>query len=386
MIGSNSTSPRRWGVWCDDPAAEAWLRALAEQTPAPTFVAVRLTPEHDAVWHGIAGVSFVSDWQTLLVDRTLEAIFVTGISEDRLTAMRRLAEQDRPLWIWPDARHGLPFAYELALIANDRPDQLHGVWRHRGELALQAIAAHEAGELQHLEFLRKVGGDALADNDIPAVMQRHLLPDLDLVRWLGATATRVTSLRTTDPNGRLWKQSALLAADSGPGLTWTGEIVSGVETAARLEMRTANGVKVLVEDPQGHWSVKEESVSAPAGGLAAGVEWADVVRVFEWFDACDHSLERKRTIELHSEPVSERTVFKTQMTAIGCLMLMATLLFALVYLAMGVAVGDVKEAPAWLIMTMNVLRLLIFAPLAVFLLAQLLLPLARAPRPRNSQG
>jgi hypothetical protein len=147
-----------------------------------------------------------------------------------------------------------------------------------------------------------------------------------------------------------------------------------------------DGGLVLVEDAAGQWSADGVSATALEDREAASVLWEDVVRVFEWFDACEHSLERRRTIELHSEPASERTVFKTQMTAIGCGLLMATLLLALVYLAVGAAIGDPKEAPQWVLMAFGVLRLLVFAPLALFLIAQLLLPLTRTPRKANDVG
>ncbi|MDZ4684777.1 MAG: hypothetical protein SH850_06765 [Planctomycetaceae bacterium] len=387
MTHLEKTSPMRWGVWCDDVAAGPWLKALARETPAPTFVAVRATPADDAVWHAIAGVEFIADWPTLLIDRTLDAVFMTGTSNDRLAAMRQLAEQDRPLWIWPDAQHGLPFAYELALIANDRTTPLHGVWRHRCDPVLQAVVArHRQGDfagIEHIEFARTIRGDGIADGDASIAMQQRLLSDLDLVRWLGGHATRVTALRTTGPNGRLWKQSALLAAESGPGVSWTGEIVAGAASGARVHLHNRDGGLVLVENAAGQWSAEGVSATTIETREAASVPWTEVVRVFEWFDACEHSLERRRTIELHSEPASERTVFKTQMTAIGCGVLMATLLFALLYLAVGATIGDPQEAPSWVLIAFNVLRLLVFAPLAIFLIAQLLLPLTRTPPQRD---
>jgi predicted dehydrogenase len=380
MTDALASWPRRWGVWCNDPAASPWLKSLIERDPATSFVAVRATSEDDAVWHGITNVTFVADWQTLLVDQTLEAVFLAGTDDDRLSAMRQFAEHDRPVWIWPDARHGLPFAYELALIANDRPQHLHGVWLHRHDVRLQAVAAQIASgaitEVEHVELDRSQIGDDFADLALPVAMQRQLLADLDLMRWLGGQATRVTTLRTTGQQGRLRKQSVLLAAESGPGISWAGEFRD--QSGAQLRLLGRQRL-TLTQNATGQWSVEGETPSHPStSDLPLGVPWAEVVRVFEWFDACEHSLERRRTIELHSEPVSERTVFKTQMTAIGCLLLMATLLFLLIYLAVGATV----PLPHWMLM---VLRALVFAPLAVFLLAQLLLPLARMPRPTDER-
>jgi hypothetical protein len=122
--------------------------------------------------------------------------------------------------------------------------------------------------------------------------------------------------------------------------------------------------------------------------------WRDAVEAFELLDGVDHSLERRRTIDLHHEPVSERTIFKTQMTAMGCGVLMATLLLMLVYLALGQFVApDNPEHPELIANSpldraartaLLVLRVLVFAPLFAFLAAQLLLPLSRPSRRSSS--
>jgi hypothetical protein len=374
----------RWGVWCDEPRAGAWLRELADARPGTSFVAVRVTPADDVVWQDVPNVTFVADWQSLLTDRSLQAVMIAGVSDERLAALRQLAEQERPLWIWPDARHGLPFAYELALIEDEQTATLMGVWPHRRDPVVCRLAAlREADEsvaIEHFEFSRMIGGDQLGDTETAGALEEWLLPDLDLLRWLGAAASRVTSLQTLSGAGpRPWKQSVLLAADTGPGAHWAGEIVSGSETSARLQVRLRDGPLVVTQQGTGPWRVEADPQGLLAGPGAtgpdpqAGVPWSEVVRVFEWFDACDHSLARRRTIELHSEPVSERTVFKTQMTALGCAVLLGTLLLMLVYLAIGATV----PLPGWALL---LLRAVVFAPLVIFLLAQLLLPLSRSPR------
>ena len=54
-------------------------------------------------------------------------------------------------------------------------------------------------------------------------------------------------------------------------------------------------------------------------------DWTDLTRDFEVLDAVRRSLARRRTIDLHFETTSERSLFKTQMTAIGCGVLLLTL-------------------------------------------------------------
>jgi hypothetical protein len=109
-------------------------------------------------------------------------------------------------------------------------------------------------------------------------------------------------------------------------------------------------------------------------GIAADA-WREAVEAFELFDGVQYSLERRRTIDLHREPVSERTIFKTRMVALGCLVLFGTLVLLMAYLAAATVLPLGNTA-------LLVLRGLVFAPLVVYLLAQLLLPLARSARPR----
>jgi len=63
--------------------------------------------------------------------------------------------------------------------------------------------------------------------------------------------------------------------------------------------------------------------------------WSDAVRVFDVLDAAKRSLRRRRTIDLHFEALSERSQFKTQMTAIGCGLLVLTMILMLGLLGLG---------------------------------------------------
>ncbi len=64
-------------------------------------------------------------------------------------------------------------------------------------------------------------------------------------------------------------------------------------------------------------------------------DWTDLTRDFEVLDAVRRFLARRRTIDLHFETTSERSLFKTQMTAIGCGVLMLTLFAVVALLFLG---------------------------------------------------
>ncbi len=93
-------------------------------------------------------------------------------------------------------------------------------------------------------------------------------------------------------------------------------------------------------------------------------------RTLQVLEAVPKSIRRRRTIDVYADELTERSVFKTQMTAMGCGVLTWLLLGMIGYLL----VGQLFKPPHSL---MQILRALWIAPLVMFLLAQLLLPLAR---------
>jgi hypothetical protein len=81
-------------------------------------------------------------------------------------------------------------------------------------------------------------------------------------------------------------------------------------------------------------------------------------------------LRRRRTVDVHFDSGSEKGVFKSQMTAMGCgiLTFMMFGMVAYLILAQLVTLPDV---------VLHTLRVLWVAPLVLFLIAQTLLPIAR---------
>ena len=90
----------------------------------------------------------------------------------------------------------------------------------------------------------------------------------------------------------------------------------------------------------------------------------------ELMEGLDKSFRRRRTVDIHFDGVSERSAFKTQMTAIGCGVL-TWLMFGLVGF---LVVAKLANLPPWVL---QLGRILWITPLVLFLFAQLLLPLAR---------
>ncbi|MCA9049597.1 MAG: hypothetical protein KDA89_12760 [Planctomycetaceae bacterium] len=100
-------------------------------------------------------------------------------------------------------------------------------------------------------------------------------------------------------------------------------------------------------------------------------------RLMEWFEdsvellaAVEQSRRRRRTVDVWFEGLSERAAFKTQMTAIGCGILFYVMFGMMAFLLVA-QLADLSPT------ALKIGRILWITPVVLFLLAQLLLPLAR---------
>jgi hypothetical protein len=84
-------------------------------------------------------------------------------------------------------------------------------------------------------------------------------------------------------------------------------------------------------------AVLDELAAASAGEKTAFGTWADLARDFDLVEGALRSVRKRRTIDVHFEATSERSQFKTQMTAIGCGVLVLTLLGIIAVLIAGAA-------------------------------------------------
>ncbi len=110
--------------------------------------------------------------------------------------------------------------------------------------------------------------------------------------------------------------------------------------------------------------------------------WLDAASAtLELCEATARSMRRRRTVDVHFDAGTERSVFKSQMTAFGCGVLTWLLLGMVAYLI----AGQLLALPDWAWHTARILWML---PLALFLMAQLLLPLTRnrGGNPRGKTG
>jgi hypothetical protein len=157
------------------------------------------------------------------------------------------------------------------------------------------------------------------------------------------------------------------AADAGAWLleTFAASIGAALPPVARGDSNLSNG-------PARDAAHGERSPGIATGPALNSTDslWSELARAVDLVDAVELSVRRRRTIDVYFETPSERGIFKTQMTAVGCSLLVLTLIAVVIYLGVAAAVA----VPA---LVKKVVVGLIFVPLGVFLVMQLLYFVAR---------
>jgi myo-inositol 2-dehydrogenase/D-chiro-inositol 1-dehydrogenase len=318
----------------DDAAAVPLLEAIvaAEHRVIRAALAVPAAGEiasHEQ-WSSVSRCS----WEELLIDEAVEAIVVAGDSDDVQTAAKQLASAGKRLLIVPRVAFGSACAYELSLIRDDSHVELMPAFalRFAPELVSlsQRIAAGELGAIRRLQVDRELPSASSASALTDAEIESAALDDIDLLHWLGGRYDQVTAQRSGVSEQGCSQATLTLAGNNLPDATWTAR--RGSSDVWRLTVET-DREPIVVSRPS----------TIPSAMIAAFVSskprhaptWSDAVRAFDVLDAARRSLRRRRTIDLHFEILSERQQFKTQMTAIGCGMLMLTLFLMLALLGLG---------------------------------------------------
>ncbi len=400
----------RFAVLCDDPLARPVVEALGVEAGGSQLnYAVRMTPRSHELVGARNALALVNHWEDLLVAKELDVVLFGGSDPLMLEGAKQLATAGISLLFVPQAAQGSTFVYELSLIRDDNNVLLFPLLWHRFDAAVIAVkrALEEGrwGRVQFLQFQRTLSQPSTSTPVGQAVVDAELLNDTDLLRWLIGDYDQVTALRTAATEAGVLLQSVVLAGRSLPEANWSIAPIDG-PGQSRLIIRAEQCVVELQRDESSRcWNCRidgqriegDESSTARSaleafaasnshdrtGGTAqrgtVSSDWGELVKCFETVDATHRSIRRRRTIELHFEPMSERAIFKTQMTAIGCGLLMATLFLTLCFLG----IASVLPLPPQVLVG---LRILVFAPLVLFLLAQILLPLTRPSSNDKSQS
>jgi predicted dehydrogenase len=348
-------------------------------------------------------LKITANWADLVADAELEAVIVAGKEAETLEAARQLATAGKSLLLFPRAEQGAAFAYELSLVRDDQPIRLFPVFPLRVHPLVvrlrDLIRGGELGDLTHFEMERTCAtapaGAALMS---PADVDRALLADIDLLRDLGGEFDQITAVQIGTAPGGMALATVNLAGTKALQTTWSARgaaapsswrltavgsrgsaVLSGGDDPATLTLTTSQAGREPTSETRAadFGPAVLAQFEAVANRQRIRPDWEDLVRGFELVEAAHRSRKRRRTIDLHFDTPSERSNFKTQMTAIGCGVLMFTLVGMLLTLALGAAAKEFGLPPA----VMQIVRVAVFAPLIIFLALQLLLFVAKPSSP-----
>lgn len=359
-----------------------------------------------AVLQRVPGVTVAAHWEEWIAADEIDVVIVAGASDAVLEAARKLAAVGRSLLIVPDVQQGLAFVYELTLIRDDTHVSLCPAFLPRFDPAVLALKRliddGQLGRLMHLQLERRRATDEgegprlLTQSDV----DEALLQDVDLLRSLQGRYSRVTAIYSGRESDTMAMAQVTLAGDDvveaswsmqagQPGPAWKLVAIGEQRTIVLSRGESTDEIAIETDDIELQESFST-STDSPAERVVRNCEamvagepvdpgWGDLTHAFELVDASRRSVRRRRTIDVYFETASERSVFKTQMTAVGCGLLTLTFFAVLVLLVVGTLFDPGRTV-------MLILRGLVFLPLVLFLLLQVLLVITRPSAEASAGG
>ena len=333
-----------FAVLGDDPVCLPLVRAIEASQRHRISAVAGCDGIAAALSSAAAGARRCASWQDLLVVPNLDAAIICGFRPDVLEGARQLAGAGKHLLLFPDARQGAAFVYALLPVLDERRVTLMPVYAHRFAGPWRALQGSiRSGAITGVRFLQL---DRTQPADFPGgllsltAIDNALLCDGDLLRWLAGDYTQLTCLQT----GALADGAALvtvtLAGAEIPEATWTiraehgparRQLTAALPTAAATTVEDDPHDELPADVGGGVLQEFEQRVA----GRPAGADWPDLVRACDIVDGARRSVRRRRTVELSREETSERSQFKTHMTALGCGLLGYTLVGVIAALLVG---------------------------------------------------
>jgi predicted dehydrogenase len=312
-------------------------------------------------------------WDAILTAGQIDAVLVCGSDDLVLEAARQVASAGNRLLILPRSAQGSTWIYELSLIRDEGNAWIAPIFVDRALPGFQRIrAALDAGLLGRPLYLR-IDREIRAESDAAGpvlpkeTVEDALLHDVDLLRYLGGDYSRVTAGWSGANDDRVAAAAITLSGEDLPEATWMARGTTSPPRWGLVIAGEKGEISVSASGDPVAWSVRTERISGAPPDLDASLwsdegpavfaaierllprradtsradsrrseaegspertdaaAWTDLVRAFEVIDAARVSVRRRRAIDLHSETASERNLFKSQMTALGCLTLTLTL-------------------------------------------------------------
>ena len=274
------------------------------------------------------------------------------------------------------------FSFELHLILDESP---HAIIPVTGRSRLQDLD-FKALELNLDRIdIQQISLELPVARSDKKEIRRKIVQGLDTLSASGCHYSQVTALEALAPDGNLLSLLITLNSQSAaeqpeppatlllkPAILSTSEppvstSSASTESALRIQNSKASPIAFRVSEiapllPRIAWLCSHrDQCSAWMESFSETLELAEAV---------NKSLKRRRTVDVHFDSGSERGVFKSQMTAIGC----GVLTFMMFGMVGYLVIAQLTDLPDWVL---HLGRILWITPLVLFLIAQTLLPFAR---------
>lgn len=345
------------------------LRAISADSRHSFTVAAEISDEAMGELLAAApGIRVLQSWEELLVDTSADVTLVAGDSENVQAGAKQLAVDERKLALVPQASQGSAFVYELTLTHDDNRVTLVSVPKLSVHPLVEKLHERmQRGDLGKIMLQRversvvasdqsENSGSGLTRDDVDGAM----FHDVSLLRFLGGNYNRITAVHSGSEETGITLATVTLGGNDLAEATWTARKgqpewkleVTGSEGSATLELNDGQAGTLTVNaaraDADSEKVITDEGLCLGEGQLTA-IEhslddsakcWAEMTRAFETVEATHTSLRRRRTIDLFFETTSERSIFKSQMTAVGCGLIMLTLFGLVAFLLLGAFVDS----------------------------------------------
>ena len=339
LILGNGSEERAWAEW---------LLASRQHRIVAAFPGFSESP--------LADIPVATDLEDALARAGVDAAIVGGPIEVRGENLRRAAAEGLAIICLHPPGSDSEAYYQVALsraetgavIVPHLPLRLHPSVdslrqaMDRGELGafrglrFELPCADEGIDLARIAVPRAVDVVRALIGEIEALTATGdppgLNPDLELVVQLRAAASRRAELRTWSAGGEPARLT-LAAANGSLILEFDPLLQKSFRLIRRTELEEDQVTELGPWEPHAAiFAVLTASCARHGSTEPPSPNLHDATRAMELSEATVRSLRRGRTVDLHYEPISEESNFKSVMTSTGCMILIGALvavLFAL---------------------------------------------------------
>lgn len=316
-----------------------------------------------------------NDEEAILDPEAATVIVAYSDTETSIAMSRQVSQADRHVLAIPPDDASTAFSYELHLLLDE---SRYGIVPVCGRW----YVAPADGSLVNRDAIRQLAADAQLDAD--STQSIADLRVIDAMGGFGFAYDRVTGFDLPGADGQLLSRSITLASTADekealPPATFVFKSDAPAATDVAIQVTTDEGTTAVPTA----LPVPQQSALAPASAplidrlvtrladsAACQKGMSEFSNSLEIAGALQRSLKRRRTIDVYFDGISERGVFKTQMTAIGC----GVLGYATFGLVAYLLFAQLIKPPVWVL---HIARALWIGPVVLFLIAQILLPIAR---------